>query len=211
MMQTTLLLADDHPMFRQGLKTLLEREGFDIVAEASDGHEAVRLARQLNPRVAVLDIGMPLLNGIDAARDIHKHAPETEVVLLTMYEEEAYVLEALRAGVRGYVLKAQAAEDLLVAIREVLRGAVYLSPGISQAVVDAYMGKSELPIDPLTDRERQVLQLVAEGKTTKAVAEILGLSVKTADSHRTRIMQKLKIHETATLVRYAIRHGLIKP
>jgi len=210
-MMQTILLADDHPMFRQGLKTLLEREGFDIVAEASDGHEAVRLARQLNPRVAVLDIGMPLLNGIDAARDIHKHAPETEVVLLTMYEEEAYVLEALRAGVRGYVLKAQAAEDLLVAIREVLRGAVYLSPGISQAVVDAYMGKSELPIDPLTDRERQVLQLVAEGKTTKAVAEILGLSVKTADSHRTRIMQKLKIHETATLVRYAIRHGLIKP
>ena len=210
-MMQTILLADDHPMFRQGLKTLLEREGFDIVAEASDGHKAVRLARQLNPRVAVLDIGMPLLNGIDAARDIHKHAPETEVVLLTMYEEEAYVLEALRAGIRGYVLKAQAAADLLVAIREVLRGAVYLSPGISQAVVDAYMGKAELPIDPLTDRERQVLQLVAEGKTTKGVAEILGLSVKTADSHRTRIMQKLEIHETATLVRYAIRHGFIKP
>ena len=207
----TVLLADDHPMFRTGLKALLEREDFEVVAEAADGHMAARLARTLNPSVAVLDLGMPLLNGIDAARDIHKHAPETEVVLLTMYEEEAYVLEALRAGIRGYVLKAQAAADLLVAIREVLHGKVYLSPGISQAVVDAYTNKAELPIDPLTDRERQVLQLVAEGKTTKAVADILGLSVKTADSHRTRIMQKLEIHETATLVRYAIRHGFIKP
>ena len=210
MMMQTVILADDHPMFRQGLKALLEREGFDVVAEASDGHEAVRLARQLNPSIAVLDIGMPLLNGIDAARDIHKQASDTEVVLLTMYEEEAYVLEALRAGIRGYVLKAQAASDLVGAIREVQRGAVYLSPGISKTVVDAYVGKSELPADPLTDRERQVLQLVAEGKTTKEVAEVLGLSVKTADSHRTRIMQKLEIHETASLVRYAIRRGFIK-
>jgi two-component system response regulator NreC len=210
MMTQTVMLADDHPMFRQGLKALLEREGFDVVAEASDGHEAVRLARQLNPSIAVLDVGMPLLNGIDAARDIHKQASDTEVVLLTMYEEEAYVLEALRAGIRGYVLKAQAASDLVGAIREVQRGAVYLSPGISKAVVDAYIGRSELPPDPLTDRERQVLQLVAEGKTTKEVAEVLGLSVKTADSHRTRIMQKLDIHETASLVRYAIRRGFIK-
>ncbi|HEY4126426.1 MAG TPA: response regulator transcription factor [Gammaproteobacteria bacterium] len=210
MMQQSVILADDHPMFRQGLKALLEREGFDVVGEAADGHEAVRMARHLNPGIAVLDIGMPLLNGIDAARDIHKQASDTEVVLLTMYEEEAYVLEALRAGIRGYVLKAQAASDLVGAIREVLRGAVYLSPGISKTVVDAYVGKTELPPDPLTDRERQVLQLVAEGKTTKAVAEVLGLSVKTADSHRTRIMQKLEIHETASLVRYAIRRGFIK-
>ena len=209
-MMQTILLADDHPMFRQGLRALLEREGFDVVGEASDGHEAVRMARQLNPTIAVLDIGMPLLNGIEAARDIHKQANDTEVVLLTMYEEEAYVLEALRAGIRGYVLKAQASHDLLGAIREVQRGAVYLSPGISKAVVDAYVGKSELPPDPLTDRERQVLQLVAEGKTTKEVADVLGLSVKTADSHRTRIMQKLEIHETASLVRYAIRRGVIK-
>lgn len=206
----SILLADDHPMFRQGLKALLEREGFEITAEAEDGHKAVRLARHLNPDVAVLDLGMPLLNGIDAARDMHKHAPDTQVVLLTMYEEETYVLEALRAGIRGYVLKAQAAADLLSAIHEVLRGAIYLSPGISKTVVDAYMGKSVLPVDPLTDRERQVLQLVAEGKTTKQIAGILGLSVKTADSHRTRIMQKLEIHETANLVRYAIRHGFIR-
>ena len=209
-MMQTVMLADDHPMFRQGLRALLEREGFDVVGEAANGHDAVRMARQLSPGIAVLDIGMPLLNGIDAARDIHKQASDTEVVLLTMYEEEAYVLEALRAGIRGYVLKAQAASDLVGAIREVQRGAVYLSPGISKAVVDAYVGKSELPPDPLTDRERQVLQLVAEGKTTKEVAEVLGLSVKTADSHRTRIMQKLEIHETASLVRYAIRRGFIK-
>jgi len=209
-MQQRILLADDHPMFRQGLKALLEREGFQVVAEASDGHEAVRLARQLNPTIAVLDIGMPLLNGIDAARQIMKQNVGIQVVLLTMYEEEAYVLEALRAGIRGYVLKAQAANDLLGAIREIQRGSVYLSPGISKTVVDAYVGKSELPVDPLTDRERQVLQLVAEGKTTKEVAEVLGLSAKTADSHRTRIMQKLEIHETAGLVRYAVRRGFIK-
>jgi DNA-binding NarL/FixJ family response regulator len=207
----TILLADDHPMFRQGLRALLEREGFEVKAEAEDGHKAVRLARQLNPDVAVLDLGMPMLNGIDAARYIHKQSDYTQVVLLTMYEEEAYVLEALRAGIRGYVLKAQAAADLVTAIREVLRGAVYLSPGISKTVVDAYMGRSELPPDPLTDRERQVLQLVAEGMTTKQIADVLGLSAKTADSHRTRIMQKLEIHETASLVRYAIRRGLIRP
>ncbi|MFI4920953.1 MAG: response regulator [Gammaproteobacteria bacterium] len=205
-----VLLADDHPMFRQGLKALLEREGFEVVGEAADGHEAVKLARKLAPNVAIMDIGMPMLNGIDAAREIIKQAPGTQVVLLTMYEEEAYVLEALRAGIRGYVLKAQAAADLVAAIREVMRGAVYLSPGISKTVVNAYMTKSELPSDPLTDRERQVLQLIAEGRTTKEAAEILGLSVKTADSHRTRIMQKLEIHETASLVRYAIRRGFIK-
>jgi DNA-binding NarL/FixJ family response regulator len=206
-----ILLADDHPMFRQGLKALLEREGYEVVAEAADGLEAVRQAQQSKPDIAVLDLGMPMLNGIDAARDIHKRIPDTRVVLLTMYEEDAYVLEALRAGIRGYVLKAQAAADLVNAIREVLRGAIYLSPGISEAVVNAYKTKSDLPPDPLTDRERQVLQLVAEGKTTKEIAGILGLSVRTADSHRTRIMQKLEIHETASLVRYAIRRGFIKP
>lgn len=205
-----IMLADDHPMFRQGLRSLLERDGYEIVAEASNGHEATRLARKLNPHVAVLDLGMPMLNGVDAARDIYKRSPETQVVLLTMYEDDAYVLEALRAGIRGYVLKAQAASDLLAAIREVLRGAVYLSPGISEAVVNAYMAKSELPPDPLTDRERQVLQLVAEGNTTKQIASLLGVSVKTAESHRTRMMQKLGIHETASLVRYAIRRGFIK-
>lgn len=207
----TILLADDHPVFRQGLKAVLEREGFEVLAEADDGNQAVHLARRMNPTIAVLDLNMPLLNGIEAARHIRKQTNNTQIVLLTMYEEEAYVLEALRAGIRGYVLKAQAAADLVTAIREVLRGSMYLSPGISKTVVDAYMGRSKLPEDPLTDRERQVLQLVAEGMTTREIAEILGLSVKTADSHRTRIMHKLGIHETASLVRYAVRRGFIRP
>lgn len=205
-----ILLADDHSMFRQGLKALLEREGFEVVGEAADGHEAVRLARSLDPNVAVLDLSMPLLNGIDAAREILRHVPRTQVVMLTMCEEDVFTLEALRAGVRGYVLKAQAGADLVGAIREVMRGAIYLSPGVSGAVVSA-LTKADAPADPLTERERQVLQLVAEGKTTKKIASILGLSVKTAESHRTRIMQKLDIHEIAGLVRYAIRRGMIKP
>jgi len=206
-----VILVDDHSMFRQGLHAVLETQDFDIVGEGSDGREAVRLARSLDPDVAILDVSMPLLNGIDAAREIHRLAPRTQVVLLTMYKEDAYVLEALRAGIRGYVLKAQAASDLVAAIREVMRGSVYLSPGISEAVVNAYMSQSTPSPEPLSTRERQVLQLVAEGKTTKQIAAILSLSVKTADSHRTRIMKKLDIHETASLVRYAIRRGLIQP
>jgi two-component system, NarL family, response regulator NreC len=206
-----ILLADDHPMFSQGLKTVLEREGFEIVAEATDGQEAARLARNLDPDIAILDLSMPLLNGVDTAREIQKRAPRTQVIVLTMYDDDAYVLEALRAGVRGYVLKAQAASDCVAAIREVLRGAVYLSPGISETVVKAYMGKSSLSEDFLTDRERQVLQLVAEGKTTKQIAALLNISVKTAESHRTRMMDKLDIHGTAGLVRYAIRRGLVQP
>lgn len=205
-----ILLADDHPMFRQGLRALLEREGFEVAGEASNGHEAVQLATQLKPGLAVLDIGMPLLNGIDATREILVQAPNTQVIMLTMYQEEAFVLEALRAGIRGYVLKDQAASDLISAIREVLSGSIYLSPGISRAVVSAYMKKTELPSDPLTQREHQVLQLIAEGRTTKECAEVLALSVKTVDSHRTRIMQKLDIHDTASLVRYAVRSGLIE-
>jgi DNA-binding NarL/FixJ family response regulator len=205
-----VLLADDHAMFRQGLKVVLEREAMHVVGEADDGHAAVRLVSELKPNVAILDLSMPLLNGIDAARAISKQTPDTQVVLLTMFEDDAYVLEALRAGIRGYVLKAQAAADLVNAVREVIRGAIYLSPGISETVVNAYMGKSEVLTDPLTDRERQVLQLIAEGHSTKEVATLLGLSVKTAESHRTRIMHKLDIHETASLVRYAIRRGFIK-
>jgi two-component system, NarL family, response regulator NreC len=207
---TTILLADDHPMFSQGLRTILEREGFDITAEATDGQEAARLARQQDPDIAILDVSMPLLNGIDAAREIQKRSPRTQVIILTMYDDEAYVMEALRAGIRGYVLKAQAASACVVAIREVLRGALYLSPGISETVVDAYMGKSSLSKEFLTDRERQVLQLVAEGKTTKQIAVVLSISVKTAESHRTRMMNKLDIHGTAGLVCYAIRRGLVK-
>jgi two-component system response regulator NreC len=210
-MKKTIVLADDHSMFRQGLAALLEREGFNVLGQAANGHEAIQLVQQHKPLLAILDFGMPLLNGIDAAREIHKRAPDTQVLLLTMFEDDAYVLEALRAGIRGYVLKAQAARDLINAISEILRGSIYLSPGISEAVVKAYMSKDEQPAEVLTDRERQVLQLIAEGHTTKKTASLLDLSVKTAESHRTRIMQKLDIHDTAGLVRYAIRRGLIKP
>lgn len=206
----SVLLADDHAMFRQSLRALLEREGFDVVAEASDGREAVRLANQHRPRVAVLDFSMPLLNGIEAARQIRKRVPQSATILLTMFEEDDYVLGALAAGVRGYVLKAQAAVDLVTAIREVANGAVYLSPGISCALLDFHLRQDRTDADPLTDRERQVLQLVAEGKSTSEVAGLLSVSVKTAESHRTRLMRKLDLHNTAGLVRYAIRRGLIR-
>jgi len=210
-MSLRILLADDHGIFRQGVKALLEREGFRVEGEAGDGHVAIQLAEQLSPDVAVLDLTMPLLNGVDAAREIARVSPRTRSILLTMHTEDPYVAKALQAGIRGYVLKSQAAEDLVQAIREVSRGAVYLSPGVSEAVVEAYLAKRELPRDPLTSRERQVLQLIAEGKTTKEVAALLGVSVKTAESHRMRIMSKLDIHETAGLVRYAIRQGLLPP
>jgi two-component system response regulator NreC len=210
-MPIQVLLADDHQIVRQGLKGILEREGFKVVGDAADGREAIRIAESVQPDVAILDLAMPQLNGLDAAREILRSSPRTKAILLTMHTEDAYVLEALRAGVTGYVLKTQAAGDLVQAIREVIRGAIYLSPGVSRAVVDAYRAKSELPPDPLSPREREVLQLVAEGKTTKQVAAVLGVSVKTAESHRTRIMEKLDIHETANLVRYAIRRGIIRP
>ena len=210
-MPLQILLADDHVIVRQGLKALLEREGFQVAAEASNGHEAVRLAREHCPDVAVLDFAMPGLNGLDASREVRRIDPKTKCILLTMHAEDRYVLEALRAGVKGYVLKSHAAADLVKAIQDVCRGTVYLSSGISQAVVDAYLAKTELPPDPLTPREREVLQSVAEGKTTKEIAGLLGISVKTAESHRTRIMQKLDIHQTAGLVRYAIRQGLVQP
>jgi DNA-binding NarL/FixJ family response regulator len=204
-----IILADDHQIFREGLKALLGREGFDVIGEASDGRDAVQLARDLQPDVAVLDFAMPLLNGIEAAREIRQVSPQTRTVLLTMHTEDQYVLEAVRAGIKGYVVKTQAAADLVRAIQEVSRGRMYLSPGVSRALVDAYLAGIEPHADPLTSRERQVLQLVAEGKTTKEIAQLLGVSGKTAETHRTRIMQKLSIHNTAGLVRYAIRRGVI--
>ena len=210
-MPTRILLADDHLIVRQGLKALLEREGFSVVAEVADGQDAIRSARERCPDVAVLDFGMPLLNGLGAAREILQACPRAKAILLTMHTEDHYVLEALQAGVKGYVVKTQAAADLIRSIHEVLRGMMYLSPGVSQAVVEAYLAKSELPVDPLTPREREVLQLVAEGKSTKEIAQLLGISFKTAESHRTRIMKKTSIHETAGLVRYAVRRGLIQP
>jgi len=209
-MSIRVVLADDHVLVRQGLKSLLEREKLQVVAEASDGQEAVRYSESLNPDIAVLDISMPMLNGIDAVREMSRSCPKTKTILLTQHEEDQYIREALEAGVRGYVLKSQAANDLVHAIHQVSRGQFYLSPGVSRAVVEAYRTKSQMPADPLTVRERQVLQLIAEGRSTKDVASLLGISVKTAESHRTRLMQKLDIHETASLVRYAVRRGLVQ-
>ena len=206
-----ILLAEDHVIVRQGLRALLEQAGMTVIGEASDGQEALRIAHEQHPDVAILDIAMPHLNGLETARRLREALPQTKIVLLTMHTEDPYVLEAMQAGAVGYVLKTQATLDLVQAIRDVVQGAIYLSPRVSRAVVTAYLTRSDLPPDPLTSREREVLQLIAEGQTTKEIAWHLGLSVKTVESHRIRLMRKLDIHETATLVRYAIRRGLTTP
>jgi len=210
-MPINVLLAEDHQIVRQGLKALLEREGFKVVGEAANGQEALQLAETLHPEVAVLDLAMPLLGGIDAAREIQRVSPKTKTILLTMHTDERYILEGLRAGAKGYVMKTHAADDLVRAIREAARGGTYLGPEISEAVVQAYRNKTEIPVDPLSARERQVLQLIAEGNTTKEVATKLDISVKTAETYRGRIMEKLDLHMTAGLVHYAIRRGLVQP
>ena len=210
-MQIRVVLADNHVLLRQCLKSLLEREGIPVVGEASDGQELVALTGRMHPDVAIVDISMPFMNGVDAARELRRASPTTKTILLTRHDEDQFVTEALRAGARGYVLKNQAANDLIYAIRQVCRGGFYLSPALSQTLVEAYLSKTEMPRDPLSSRERQVLQLISEGKSTKDVACLLGISTKTAESHRSRLMKKLDLHETASLVRYAIRRGLIQP
>ena len=210
-MALRVVLADDHVVLRQGVRALLERHGIDVVAEAADGRAAAALARELAPNVAVLDIMMPLLNGIDAARQIVDACPETQVVLLTALEQERLVTEAVRAGVRGVVLKTQAAEDLIQAIEQVSRGGFYVGAGVSKAVVEACRAAVADEGSRLTSRESQVVQLVAEGKSTKQVAALLAITPKTAEFHRARVMKKLDVHDVAGLVRYAIREGLITP
>ena len=210
-MSIRALLADDHVLVRQSLKSLLEHEGIQVIAEASDGQVALQQAQSLQPDIAVMDISMPISNGLEAARGIRASCPKTKTILLTQHEEDHYVSEAIDAGVKGYVLKSQAVIDLMNAIRQVSRGEVYLSPGISATLMDVYRSKSDRTKDPLTARERQVLQLIAEGKSTKDTACVLGISPKTAESHRTRLMRKLDIHETASLVLYAVRRGIVQP
>jgi len=210
-MTTRLLLADDHALVRQGLRTFLEKQGFQVACEASNGQEAVQMVAKQHPDVAIIDISMPILNGVEAARELKKSARKTKIIILTKHDEDTYVTEALQAGVSGYVLKSQVANDLVRAINEVCRGSVYFSPTISRAVVGAYLSKTDARTDPLSARERQVLQLIAEGKSTREAAQQLGISLKTVESHRTKLMRKLDIHETASLVRYAIRRGLIQP
>jgi two-component system, NarL family, response regulator NreC len=209
-MPIRILLADDHQIVRECVRSFLDREGFQVVAEAADGHEAARLAEQLRPDVAVLDVAMPLLNGVDAGREIERLSPRTKTILLTMHAEGECVVEGLRAGVRGYVLKSQAVGDLVQAIRDVARGDRYLSPCIADLVVDALLTGGGDSTDSLTRRERAVLQLIAEGKTTKEIAQLLGISVMTAKTYREQLMDKLDIHQTAGLVHYAIRRGLIR-
>jgi len=209
-MPLRVLIADDHEVFREGLKSLLVGQGFEVVGETARGRAALRLAAKLEPDLAILDIAMPELNGLEVARLIGRDAPKTRCIVLTMHAEDAYVLEAMRAGVRGFVLKSQAFSDLTQAIRAVVAGSVYLSPGISRVVVDASLGRTSAPADPLTSREREVLHLVAEGRTTKAIGDVLGISAKTVETHRGAIMRKLDIHDTPSLVRYAIRRGLIQ-
>lgn len=209
-MSLRILLADDHVIVRQGVKNLLTGEGFNVVGEATDGREAVRLAEVLQPDIAILDLTMPLLNGLGAAREILKVSRRTKPILLSLHREAPFVAEAIRIGVRAYVVKTQAAADLFEAIREVSRGATYVSPNLVGAASLERPNPSLSP-DPLSRREREILQLVAEGKSTKEIADLLGISFNTVESHRTRLMVKLKIHERAGLVRYAVRRGLIQP
>lgn len=208
-MPLRVLLADDHPMIRGGIRAVLEATGFKVVGEAADGRDAVRKAAELRPDVAVFDIGMPELNGIEAARAARRAVPNLGVLLLTVHTEDIYVVEALRAGVGGYVLKRQAAEDLIHAIQDVHRGDVYVSPGVSWPPAGVVRGRSEQQVDVLTAREREVLRWIAEGYSTKQVASTLCISVKTVETHRSHIMDKLGIRETAGLIRYALRRGLV--
>lgn len=196
-------------MIRQGLKVILEAGGFQVVGEGSNGVEALDLCQKVRPDVAVLDISMPLLNGLDAAREILKVHPQSKIILLTAHTQERYAVEGLRHGVMGYLLKENAADELVEAVRAVGRGAIYVTPGVSRSVIQAFSTQAETSEELLTSRERQLLQLIAEGKNMKEIGALLGVSSRTADSHRTKIMNKLGIHDTASLVRYAISIGLV--
>ena len=208
-----IILADDHTMFRRSLAQLLEREGFEIMAEASDGMETVALATKLDPDAVVCDMNMPHLNGVEVTREIARLGLRAKTVILTMFEDDVSVREALRAGATGYVLKTQAPTDLVQALRELSEGNRYLSPGITNSVVDACLRRNddEDQSEVLTSRERQILQLVAEGNATKEIARLLNLTIKTVESHRSRLMRKLDTGNIAGLVRHAVRQGIIRP
>ena len=215
-----VLLADDHTLVRAGIRGLVEAiPGVEIVAEAGDGQQALALILERQPDVALVDVSMPGLNGLELAARVAREAPRTRVAILSMHGTPGHVAQALRAGVKGYVLKDAAAEELPLLLRAVMRGETYLSPAISKHVVDASLdrdGKAKVPaegvpLDGLTPRQREILQLVAEGKSTKDVARLLNLSVKTVEAHRGQIMTRLEIHDLAGLVRYAIRTGLVSP
>jgi DNA-binding NarL/FixJ family response regulator len=203
-MSIRIILADDHAMFREGLRLLLERAGITVVGEAENGVELIDLARSLRPQAVITDMSMPLMNGIEAAAAIRRELG-IPGILVTMHSEPQYVVRAMSAGLVGYVLKSQAGACLVEAVREVARGNVYLSPGVSNTVLQGMLAKTE---EPLTARERQVLQLIAEGHTTKEIAHFMTITVRTGESYRASIMEKLNIHNTAGLVRYALKEGL---
>ena len=213
-----VLLADDHTIVRQGVRMCLEAMGdISVVAEAADGQEAVQLASQLRPDVAVVDLTMPRLNGVDAIRQIRRDLPSVEVVVLSVHDSEAYVVQALRAGAAGYVLKRNAATELAAAIRAAHEGQAYLHPSIARRVIDDYLSRIHAsedavtePHERLTPREREVLQLSAEGHSTRAIAGLLCLSTKTVEHHRASVMAKLGLHGQTELVKYAIRAGLVE-
>lgn len=210
-----VLLADDHGIVRKGLRFLLERRpGMEVVGEAADGREAVRLCEDLKPDVAVMDIAMPNLNGIDATGQITKRSPRTRVIILSMHADEGYLIRALTAGAKGYLLKDSAEEDLIQAVTAVSSGRPFFSPVIQQTLLDDYLRylqqrNLEDSYDTLTDREKEVLQLLAEGKSNKDVATLLDLSLYTVETHRNHLMQKLNLHNTAEIVLYAVRKRII--
>lgn len=210
-----MILADDHIMIRHGLRLVLEREeGFTVVGEAADGKEAIQLAQDLSPDVAILDVAMPNLNGIEAARQITAASPNTAVVVLSMHSDESYVLRALNAGARAYLLKESPEGDLIAAVRAVSSGKAYFSPAISRVLVDDYVRQLrkrglEDSYDLLTGREREILQLLAEGNSNKDLAARLRLSVYTVETHRSNLMEKLNLHGIPELILYAVRKGII--
>jgi len=205
-----ILLADDHAVVRQGFgRILASQSDLEVIGEAGNGREAVDLAEQLKPDVVVMDVSMPELNGIEATRRLMKAAPRTRVLALSMHKDSVYVREILRAGAQGFLLKDASDQDLLAAVRAVGQGQGYISPSVSEAVLSDYRKHVSDPIDLLTSREREVLQLIAEGKTNKEIAAALNLSVYTVDAHRGRIMEKLNLHSTGEIVRFAMRNGLI--
>jgi two-component system, NarL family, response regulator NreC len=210
-----ILLADDHTVMRRGLRLLLEsRPEFEVVAEASDGKEAVQSAQAVEPDVAVLDIAMPNLSGIEAAQRIHSELPQTAIVILSMHSDESYVLRALKAGAKGYLLKDSAEADLIAAIQSVHSGRTYFSPEVSRMLMDDYVREiqsrgAEDSYDLLTPREREILQLLAELKSNKEIAQRLNLSLYTVETHRRNLQEKLNLHSFAELILYAVRKGVI--
>lgn len=204
-----LLLVDDHTVVREGLKHLLDAiEGLEVIGEAANGSEAVQMATDLGPHLVIMDIGLPILNGVEAARKITRQRPDIQVIILSMRDDAATVDRALRAGARGYVLKGSSIEELKKAVHLVASGKVYFSPGISEHVLQGYLHTSESQHSPLTEREREVLQLISEGYTSREIAGRLDLKPKTVQNHRANLMEKLDIHTTAGLVRYALSSGL---